>query len=150
MVARATAPNAVGPGSVFPDAAKWDFEQGLKGFLFSILGSFRRISHEILQGARWLCHCSGLLSSVSLSLFWVTSGSIVRNNWVSLYISVFYDDLLTNVFSATLMQRRPLIKLIFAKDIMDLLHWTCYIWNAKPVIVIAMFSYLSFVHTFLS
>lgn len=34
MVARATAPNAVGPGSVFPDAAKWDFEQGLKGFFF--------------------------------------------------------------------------------------------------------------------
>ncbi|KAF8964043.1 modular protein with glycoside hydrolase family 13 and glycosyltransferase family 5 domains [Flammula alnicola] len=31
MVARATAPNAVGPGSVFPDAAKWDFSQGLSG-----------------------------------------------------------------------------------------------------------------------
>lgn len=31
MIARATAPNAVGPGSVFPDAAKWDFSQGLKG-----------------------------------------------------------------------------------------------------------------------
>lgn len=25
MVARATAPNRVGPGSVFPDVAKWDF-----------------------------------------------------------------------------------------------------------------------------
>ncbi|CAA7271667.1 unnamed protein product [Cyclocybe aegerita] len=31
MVARATAPNRIGPGSVFPDAAKWDFEEGLKG-----------------------------------------------------------------------------------------------------------------------
>jgi alpha-1,3-glucan synthase len=31
MVARATAPNAVGPGSVFPDAAKWDFSEGLAG-----------------------------------------------------------------------------------------------------------------------
>ena len=31
MVARATAPNRVGPESVFPDAAKWDFEEGLKG-----------------------------------------------------------------------------------------------------------------------
>ncbi|KAF8580884.1 glycosyltransferase family 5 protein [Ramaria rubella] len=31
MVARATAPNRVGPGSVFPDAAKWDFTSGLKG-----------------------------------------------------------------------------------------------------------------------
>ena len=31
MIARATAPNRVGPGSVFPDAAKWDFEEGLKG-----------------------------------------------------------------------------------------------------------------------
>lgn len=28
MVARATAPNRVGPSSVFPDAAKWDFETG--------------------------------------------------------------------------------------------------------------------------
>jgi alpha-1,3-glucan synthase len=31
MVARATAPNRVGPESVFPDAAKWDFQDGLKG-----------------------------------------------------------------------------------------------------------------------
>lgn len=31
MVARATAPNRVGPESVFPDAAKWDFSDGLKG-----------------------------------------------------------------------------------------------------------------------
>lgn len=31
MVARATAPNKVGPESVFPDAAKWDFSDGLKG-----------------------------------------------------------------------------------------------------------------------
>ncbi|TFK55043.1 glycoside hydrolase family 13 and glycosyltransferase family 5 domain-containing protein [Heliocybe sulcata] len=31
MIARATAPNKIGPESVFPDAATWDFEQGLKG-----------------------------------------------------------------------------------------------------------------------
>ncbi|KAF7294911.1 Modular protein with glycoside hydrolase family 13 and glycosyltransferase family 5 domains [Mycena indigotica] len=31
MVARATAPNRIGPGTVFPDAAKWDFSEGLKG-----------------------------------------------------------------------------------------------------------------------
>ncbi|KAJ3541757.1 hypothetical protein NM688_g6042 [Phlebia brevispora] len=31
MVARATAPNKVGPESVFPDAASWDFQDGLKG-----------------------------------------------------------------------------------------------------------------------
>ncbi|KAE9409703.1 modular protein with glycoside hydrolase family 13 and glycosyltransferase family 5 domains [Gymnopus androsaceus JB14] len=31
MIARATAPNAIGPGTVFPDAAKWDFSDGLKG-----------------------------------------------------------------------------------------------------------------------
>ncbi|KAF8522241.1 glycoside hydrolase family 13 and glycosyltransferase family 5 protein [Hysterangium stoloniferum] len=31
MIARATAPNRVGPGTVFPDAAKWDFTGGLKG-----------------------------------------------------------------------------------------------------------------------
>lgn len=31
MVARATAPNRIGPGNVFPDGARWDFEDGLKG-----------------------------------------------------------------------------------------------------------------------
>ncbi|KAF8625783.1 hypothetical protein AX15_005173 [Amanita polypyramis BW_CC] len=31
MVARATAPNRLGPGTVFPDAGSWDFSQGLKG-----------------------------------------------------------------------------------------------------------------------
>jgi hypothetical protein len=25
MIARATAPNSIGPGTVFPDAGKWDF-----------------------------------------------------------------------------------------------------------------------------
>jgi alpha-1,3-glucan synthase len=34
MIARATAPNRLGPGTVFPDAAKWDFSQGLAGQLF--------------------------------------------------------------------------------------------------------------------
>ncbi|KAI0306448.1 modular protein with glycoside hydrolase family 13 and glycosyltransferase family 5 domains [Multifurca ochricompacta] len=31
MVARATAPNKIGPESVFPDAGKWDFRDGLGG-----------------------------------------------------------------------------------------------------------------------
>jgi hypothetical protein len=31
MIARATAPNRVGPESVFPDAGTWDFSDGLKG-----------------------------------------------------------------------------------------------------------------------
>ena len=31
MVARATAPNAIGPGTVFPNVGTWDFSQGLKG-----------------------------------------------------------------------------------------------------------------------
>ena len=31
MVARATAPNRIGPESVFPDAGTWDFQTGLKG-----------------------------------------------------------------------------------------------------------------------
>lgn len=31
MVARATAPNRIGPGTVFPDAAKWDISEGLAG-----------------------------------------------------------------------------------------------------------------------
>ncbi|KAJ7111552.1 modular protein with glycoside hydrolase family 13 and glycosyltransferase family 5 domains [Mycena crocata] len=31
MIARATAPNRLGPSTVFPDAAKWDFSEGLKG-----------------------------------------------------------------------------------------------------------------------
>ena len=31
MVARATAPNRIGPESVFPDAGTWDFGKGLRG-----------------------------------------------------------------------------------------------------------------------
>ncbi|KAF9242130.1 glycoside hydrolase family 13/glycosyltransferase family 5 protein [Melanogaster broomeanus] len=31
MVARATAPNRIGPASVFPDVGTWDFSQGLQG-----------------------------------------------------------------------------------------------------------------------
>ncbi|CED84497.1 modular protein with glycoside hydrolase family 13 and glycosyltransferase family 5 domains [Phaffia rhodozyma] len=31
MVARATSPNRIGPGSVFPDASFWSFEDGIKG-----------------------------------------------------------------------------------------------------------------------
>jgi len=31
MIARATAPNRIGPESVFPNAAKWNFGQGLHG-----------------------------------------------------------------------------------------------------------------------
>lgn len=31
MVARATAPDTIGPESVFPDAADWSFSDGLKG-----------------------------------------------------------------------------------------------------------------------
>ena len=31
MVARATAPNRLGPSTVFPDAAQWDFSEGLQG-----------------------------------------------------------------------------------------------------------------------
>jgi len=30
-VARGTAPNRIGPGTVFPDASSWDFKQGLSG-----------------------------------------------------------------------------------------------------------------------
>lgn len=36
MVARATAPNRVGPGSVFPDAAKWDFSSKELFFFFFV------------------------------------------------------------------------------------------------------------------
>jgi hypothetical protein len=31
MVARATAPNAIGPGTVFPNVGTWDFSDGLSG-----------------------------------------------------------------------------------------------------------------------
>ena len=31
MVARATAPNAIGPGTVFPNVGTWDFSQGISG-----------------------------------------------------------------------------------------------------------------------
>ena len=31
MVARATAPNAIGPSTVFPNIGTWDFSQGISG-----------------------------------------------------------------------------------------------------------------------
>jgi alpha-1,3-glucan synthase len=37
MIARATAPDRIGPSSVFPDASKWDFEtRGLKGIVMDV------------------------------------------------------------------------------------------------------------------
>jgi alpha-1,3-glucan synthase len=58
MVARATAPNRVGPESVFPDAAKWDFEEGLKGKGESYLST--------------TFHNSSILGSpMALPAFWV-------------------------------------------------------------------------------
>lgn len=59
MVARATAPNAVRPGSVFPDAAKWDFEEGLKGFLFFYSSIPVHFSRKIVG------------SPMALPLFWI-------------------------------------------------------------------------------
>lgn len=47
MIARATAPNAIGPGTVFPDAAKWDFSDGLKGW-----ARFLQIARLVLIGVR--------------------------------------------------------------------------------------------------
>lgn len=40
MIAHATAPNAIGPGTVFPDAAKWDFSDGLKSVWFVVILKF--------------------------------------------------------------------------------------------------------------
>lgn len=37
MVARATAPNRIGPGSVFPNVGTWDFSSGLKGVWRSVI-----------------------------------------------------------------------------------------------------------------
>jgi alpha-1,3-glucan synthase len=70
MVARATAPNRIGPESVFPDAAKWDFNEGLAGpfFFFFFATLYLRVCPDIawlLQVARWLHRRSGLLLHVS-------------------------------------------------------------------------------------
>jgi len=61
MVARATAPNRLGPGTVFPDAAKWDFSDGLSGQLFFL---FRRILADKYSYA-------ALGSPMALPLFWI-------------------------------------------------------------------------------
>lgn len=54
MVARATAPNRVGPGTVFPDASKWDFSEGLKGKqrLALLVGRHAQLFMR-LQEAQW-------------------------------------------------------------------------------------------------
>ena len=75
MVARATAPNAVGPSSVFPDAAKWDFSEGLKGIfqfrdqISALLMEYHREpngSAIVLDCAHMSAyHCFGLLLVLS-------------------------------------------------------------------------------------
>lgn len=58
MIARATAPNAVGPGSVFPDAAKWDFSEGLSGAFIDLEAFYRNFN-------------SFTGSPMALPLFWI-------------------------------------------------------------------------------
>lgn len=58
MIARATAPNSVGPGSVFPDAAKWDFADGLSGM--STLLALLNLTNKLYTG-----------SPMALPLFWI-------------------------------------------------------------------------------
>lgn len=65
MVARATAPNRVGPGSVFPDASKWDFNDGLKGNATGFSHLVPRLM--AVQGVQWITQLSGLLLYVNLS-----------------------------------------------------------------------------------
>ena len=86
MIARATAPNRIGPGSVFPDAAKWDFSQGLKGEFIPSLINLQH-SHMRIQGVPWLSLSSGLRLSAKLSLLWATSGSTGKNNLVSTLVN---------------------------------------------------------------
>ena len=57
MIARATAPNRIGPESVFPDASKWDFSEGIKGLTFFLTFSF--VTHR----------CSG--SPFVYPAFWI-------------------------------------------------------------------------------
>jgi hypothetical protein len=58
MIARATAPNRLGPSSVFPDAGSWDFSQGLQGKFHC--PSFWRI-----------LTCCATGSPMALPLFWI-------------------------------------------------------------------------------
>jgi hypothetical protein len=58
MVARATAPNRLGPSTVFPDAGSWDFSQGLQG------ESYYPLHPHLLT-------CSVTGSPMALPLFWI-------------------------------------------------------------------------------
>ena len=84
MVARATAPNRLGPSTVFPDAAQWDFSEGLQGEDTSPISFNNSDSH--IKGVRSRFHCSGLHLFLSSSLFGDTFGSTARNNLVSLFV----------------------------------------------------------------
>jgi hypothetical protein len=81
MVARATAPNRLGPSSVFPDAAQWDFSQGLKGEEITQIPSINSDNH--IKGVRSRLRCFGLRLYRNSSLFGDTFGSTARNNLVS-------------------------------------------------------------------
>ena len=84
MVARATAPNRLGPSTVFPDAAQWDFSQGLQGednYFNSV-----NYSDSQMKGVRSRFRFSGSHLFASSSLFGDTFGSIARNNLVRFFV----------------------------------------------------------------
>lgn len=51
MIARATAPNRLGPSTVFPDAAKWDFSDGLKGRFTVPFSCLRSALKRVILGS---------------------------------------------------------------------------------------------------
>ena len=96
MVARATAPNRIGPGSVFPDAAKWDFSDGLKGMFDSQIGMrIAKFIHRESNGASTVLdrsylsanHCLWLLLVLSQGTTWF----VHLNSLISKETYQFYE-----------------------------------------------------------
>jgi hypothetical protein len=64
MVARKTAPNRIGPGSVFPDASYWTFSDGIKGSPMASGPFWAGLICQlvIVVGYFWFCQCPPALS----------------------------------------------------------------------------------------
>lgn len=68
MVARKTAPNRIGPGSVFPDASYWTFSDGIKGSPMASGPFWAGLICQIVIviGYFWFCECASFVSLARL------------------------------------------------------------------------------------
>lgn len=108
MVARATAPNRIGPGTVFPDIATWDFQaNGLKG-------------SPMANPAFWIALICQIIIVIGYFLFY-------RKEQLGTFTNGF-TSATTNKNTASLQHGHDLRSLIYSAHNTRLGHRTNYFW----------------------